>query len=44
MFNDFTYTLSAPGNRLTDNFLIVQDHTECPAQCLLTMPDGSDIP
>ena len=44
LFDNLTYTLSSPGRDLTDSFAIIQDHVECPAQCLLTMPDGSDIP
>ena len=44
LFGDLTYTLGSPGQPLTESFVIVQDHTECPAQCLLSMPDGGDIP
>lgn len=44
LFGDLTYTLRSPGQPLTERFTVLQDHTECPRQCLLSMPDGSEIP
>lgn len=44
LFGDLTYTLRSPGQPLVESFQVIQDHFECPAQCLLTMANGDDIP
>ena len=44
LIDDFDYVIRTPASQFLKSFQIVQLHTECPVQCMLSMQDGSLVP